>query len=135
MPIFCEFDWPKRCMNKICRTKIDNTNNAGGNGNNATNTVPTTANDGSSNDPNRHRRRRRTVGFREKLVSGLILTYCGLQGFLPYSHFITKVRIDATHIGTYKLKFGLCGLRMCFFPLSSLQWKFGIFCRNYVIDK
>ncbi|KAI4464636.1 vitamin k-dependent gamma-carboxylase [Holotrichia oblita] len=90
MPIFCEFDWPKRCMNKICRSKIDNRNNAGGNGNNATNTVPTTANDGSSNDPNRHRRRRRRIGFREKLVSGLILTYCGLQGFLPYSHFITK---------------------------------------------
>lgn len=68
MPLFCDFDWPKKCMNKIFR-KINMVDTG-----NVSSTGAT-----------------KKIGFKEKLVAGLILSYCGLQGFLPYSHFITKV--------------------------------------------
>ncbi|GJQ87061.1 GC [Trypoxylus dichotomus] len=83
MPIFCEFDWPKRCMNKVCRG-IDMVN--GGNNAVTCKRPASTSGGGKGGDGNARSR----IGFREKLLSGLILTYCGLQGFLPYSHFITK---------------------------------------------
>jgi hypothetical protein len=32
-----------------------------------------------------------TIGWKHKLVGSLLISHIGLQAFLPYSHFITKV--------------------------------------------
>nr|XP_022908134.1 vitamin K-dependent gamma-carboxylase isoform X1 [Onthophagus taurus]XP_022908135.1 vitamin K-dependent gamma-carboxylase isoform X1 [Onthophagus taurus]XP_022908136.1 vitamin K-dependent gamma-carboxylase isoform X1 [Onthophagus taurus] len=66
LPIFCLSDWPKNLLtNKFNfwkETKKNKNCLYGGN----------------------------TIGLKKKFITFLVVIYCGLQGFLPYSHFITK---------------------------------------------
>jgi vitamin K-dependent gamma-carboxylase len=81
LPLFCEYEWPRRFWRKLkCST--------------ASSTERTIANDKNVTT-------KRTL--KERFTTFLILIYCCLQLFLPFSHFITKGYINSSFVLTLNI--------------------------------
>lgn len=96
MPLFCRVDWPRKllearthrrekfngesCSSRKSRDYFFKDND----GQSDVADVQDKANDGMRN-------KKRRVSRKQKLVVAMLLLHVGLQFFLPYSHFVTKV--------------------------------------------
>ncbi|CAG9853874.1 unnamed protein product [Phyllotreta striolata] len=69
MPLFCEENWPKKIISFFARRE----------------SIPDEKRRNSKSENKRFKPK-----LKHKLVVAWLLCHCGLQGFLPYSHFITK---------------------------------------------
>lgn len=79
LPLFCKPDWPRRIFQIFNYEKCTKTGNDVKHAN---------IEKRSSLDINKMNK---SVSWRQRLVCILLLSHCGIQAFLPYSHFITKV--------------------------------------------
>lgn len=80
MPLFCEETWPKKLMRIFFKSEPNILPN---------NTCIYSTEDNKNRKD--HEKLPEKVTWKHRLVTVLLLTHCGLQAFLPYSHFITKV--------------------------------------------
>lgn len=69
MPLFCEENWPRKFLGVFRKTKAETKINS------SSSCIYST----------KHK-----IKWKHRLVVALLLTHCGLQAFLPYSHFLTK---------------------------------------------
>lgn len=80
MPLFCEENWPRKLVRFFWRSED--------------NITPSKACI-YPEDVNKNRKTEdhlpTKITWKHRLVVVLLLSHCGLQAFLPYSHFITKV--------------------------------------------
>ncbi|CAG9827187.1 unnamed protein product [Diabrotica balteata] len=76
MPLFCEETWPKKIMSLFTNKNLDSSPS-----NNCLYQLK------GKKGPSEYNT---TITWQHKLVVSLVLFHCGLQVFLPYSHFITK---------------------------------------------
>lgn len=77
MPLFCEPNWPRK-LEKIFKVTINE------------HVLNEKAKVGPHNNELKPHKK---VKWGHQIVVAVLLSYCGLQIFLPYSHFITKVKI------------------------------------------
>lgn len=80
MPLFCEENWPRKLVGKFrhCKSNISTNKSC-------------IYSPKVNKDRKKEHRLPVKVTWKHRLVVVLLLTHCGLQAFLPYSHFITKV--------------------------------------------
>ncbi|XP_018566321.1 vitamin K-dependent gamma-carboxylase [Anoplophora glabripennis] len=78
MPLFCVETWPRRIQSLFTRSNTD----------------PSPSSDCiySDDKTNQHKGQslENNVKWKHRFVAALLICHCGLQLFLPYSHFITK---------------------------------------------
>ncbi|CAH1105219.1 unnamed protein product, partial [Psylliodes chrysocephalus] len=74
MPLFCEETWPKKILSVFSKKELDS--------------VPSQSCIYKTSTKDKHLPTRSK--WKQKIVTMLLLYHCGLQLFLPYSHFITK---------------------------------------------
>lgn len=80
MPLFCGENWPRKLKYLVIRIPSEE---------------PSPSNvciyKRDKEDISSNKKIDKRVKWKHKLVVALIIVYCGVQIFLPYSHFITKV--------------------------------------------
>lgn len=84
MPLFCENKWPRKVISFITRRPISEAGTSDACVYEPKIIVKESEKKIQEDLPT-------NINWKHKLVVGLLLTHCGLQVFLPYSHFITKV--------------------------------------------
>lgn len=84
MPLFCDVNWPRKFAAIVTKKQISVPNPS-----ESCIYEPKT----NKKDPNATKQKELTenINWKHKLVVCLLLSHCGLQIFLPYSHFLTKV--------------------------------------------
>lgn len=80
MPLFCEENWPRKV--KFYFSKKESAQ-----------PIPSTSCIYTKAYVKEHRylHLQSNITWKHKFVVALLICHCGLQAFLPYSHFITKV--------------------------------------------
>lgn len=73
LPLFCEEDWPEKLKRAIFDRKWPSKTSK--------NMVCA----------EKYSEEKTNISWKHRLVVGLLLTYCTIQTFLPFSHSITKV--------------------------------------------
>lgn len=89
MPLFCEVNWPRKCIQFVLRRKIKE---SGMSEVCIYNKIPEEKSSESKKQEKDNVNFPTEPNWKHKLIVCLLLTHCGLQIFMPYSHFITKVR-------------------------------------------
>ena len=93
MPLFCAYNWPKKvlsCLPNFMASILPSLDDP------QTSThcvypVSTVSEDKQQLDREKTAEKNQTPGTKHKALVLIVLTYIGIQLFLPYSHFITKV--------------------------------------------
>lgn len=79
MPLFCAETWPRRIQSLFTRSNTDPSPS------------PNCIYSNNKMDLHKGQTLEKNVKWKHRLVAALLICHCGLQMFLPYSHFITKV--------------------------------------------
>ena len=93
MPLFCAYNWPKKVLsclpNFMARIlpSLDDPQTS----THCVYPVSTVSEDKQQLDREKTAEKNQTPGTKHKALVLIVLTYIGIQLFLPYSHFITKV--------------------------------------------
>lgn len=78
MPLFCKETWPKNILKVFCNVEEAKPSNK---------CIYTEREQSKYKNINLPK----NISWKHRLVVSLLLSHCGLQTFMPYSHFITKV--------------------------------------------
>ena len=93
LPLFCAYNWPKKVLsclpNFMARIlpSLDDSQTS----THCVYPVSTVSEDKQQLDREKTAEKNQTPGTKHKALVLIVLTYIGIQLFLPYSHFITKV--------------------------------------------
>ena len=93
LPLFCAYNWPKKVLSCLptfmarILPSLDDPQTS----THCVYPVSTVSEDKQQLDREKTAEKNQTPGTKHKALVLIVLTYIGIQLFLPYSHFITKV--------------------------------------------
>ena len=93
LPLFCAYNWPKKvlCFLPTFMARILPSLDDPQTSTHCVYPVSTVSEDKQQLDREKTAEKNQTPGTKHKALVLIVLTYIGIQLFLPYSHFITKV--------------------------------------------